>query len=214
MHGDMRSVRNRRAVLAGAPEPDARLLRQVHGSEIVCLRRVPCVNAVPEDARHGAHPRADGWITDRPGVVLAVYVADCQPIWIWERSGKAAGVFHAGWRGLAVGLPGLAVAGLCRVFGVRPSDLQACVGPHAGACCYRVGPEVAQRFRPQSLRRCGRDIFLDMGDESRAQLEEAGIPADAVAVSLECTICRTDRFFSYRREGRTGQMLAFLWLGA
>jgi len=206
--GDMRCSRNRRSALAraGAPEPDARVLRQVHGTGISILRR--------EGAPDGSPPHADGWITDRPGAVVAVQVADCLPIWIWHRSGRAAGVFHAGWRGLAAGLPREAVAGFGRSFGLKPMDLEASVGPHAGACCYRVGPEVARQFRLESLVRRGGDVRLDLGAEARAQLLESGLAPAAVSVAGACTICRPELFYSYRREGRTGEMLAFLWLGA
>jgi YfiH family protein len=209
--GDMRYARHRQAALAKAeaPEADARLLRQVHGKDISILRR-------GDDS--GVLTQGDGWLTDQPGAVIGVVVADCLPVWIWARSGKAAGVFHAGWRGLEAGLLGAAVAELYRSFNIRPGELGAFVGPHAGACCYRVGPEVAQRFRPESRRLRGGEVFLDLGAEARTQLLEARLPAGAVSVSSDCTICRAALYFSYRRDGgrgpRCGQMLAFLWMGA
>ena len=209
--GDMRFERSRRAALAraGAPEPGVRLLRQVHGTRISVLRR---------QGEEGVLSQGDGWLTDRPGAVVGVVVADCLPVWIWERSGKAAGVFHAGWRGLAAGLPGLAVAEFGRSLSIDPGDLAASVGPHVGACCYRVGADVAARLRPESRRLRGGEVFLDLGAEARAQLVAAGLDEDAVAVCSECTSCRAASFYSFRREGgkgpRCGHMLAFLWLGA
>jgi hypothetical protein len=209
--GDMRYASHRQAVLAkaGAPEPDARLLRQVHGKGISVLRR---------GDESGVPMQGDGWITDRPGAVIGVVVADCLPVWIWARSGSAAGVFHAGWRGLEAGILAAAVAEFSRSFDIRPGELEARVGPHAGACCYRVGDDVADRFRKESLRRRGGEVFLDLGAEARAQLLGAGLGAEAVAVASDCTVCRPALFYSYRREGgrgpRCGQMLAFLWLAA
>jgi len=101
--GDMRYARHRQEALArlGAPEPDARLMRQVHGKAISLLRR---------DDESGVLAQGDGWLTDRPGAVVGVVVADCVPVWMWERTGKAAGVFHAGWRGLEAGILGAAAA--------------------------------------------------------------------------------------------------------
>jgi YfiH family protein len=208
---DMRFARHRQEALvkAGAPEPDARLLRQVHGKAISVLHR-------GDDS--GVLTQGDGWITDRRGAVIGVVVADCLPVWIWARSGKAAGVFHAGWRGLEAGILGDAVAEFSRSFSLRPGDLEARVGPHAGACCYRVGDDVAGRFRRSSLRLRGGEVFLDLGAEARTQLLGAGLGSDAVAVAFDCTVCRPGLFYSYRREGgrgpRCGQMLAFLWLEA
>jgi len=209
--GDMRYARHRQTALAkaGAPQTDACLLRQVHGKAISILRR---------DDDSGVLTQGDGWLTDKPGAVVGVVVADCLPVWIWARSGKAAGVFHAGWRGLDAGLLGAAVAEFSRSFNIRPGDLEACVGPHAGACCYRVGDEVAGRFRQSSRRLRGGEVFLDLGAEARTQLLGAGLGTDAVAVSSDCTICRPGLFYSFRRDGgrgpRCGQMLAFLWLAA
>ncbi|MCX5796322.1 MAG: polyphenol oxidase family protein [Elusimicrobia bacterium] len=209
--GDMRYSRLRQEALAkaGAPEADARLLRQVHGNRISILRG-------GDDS--GVLTQGDGWLTDQPGAVVGVVVADCLPVWIWARSGQAAGVFHAGWRGLEAGLLGAAVAEFSRSFNIRPGDLGASVGPHVGACCYRVGDDVAARFRKGSLRLRGGEVFLDLGDEARTQLLAAGLGADAVGICPDCTACRAGLFYSYRREGgrgpRTGQMLAFLWLAA
>ncbi len=207
--GDMRYARHRQEALArlGAPEPDARLMRQVHGKAISVLRR---------DDESGVLAQGDGWLTDKPGAVVGVVVADCVPVWMWERTGKAAGVFHAGWRGLEAGILGAAAAEFSRSFSVRPADLEAAVGPRAGPCCYEVGPEVASRFRRGSLRLAGGKTFLDLGAEARAQLLEAGLPAAAVSVSSDCTVCRASQFYSWRREGgrgpRCGQMLACLWI--
>jgi YfiH family protein len=194
---------------AGAPEADARLLRQAHGKRISILR---------SDDDSGVLTQGDGWLTDQPGAVVGVVVADCLPVWIWARSGKAAGVFHAGWRGLEAGILGVAVTEFFRSFSIRPGELEAGVGPHAGACCYRVGDDVARRFRKESLRLRGGEVFLDLGAEARTQLLGAGLRTEAVAVAPDCTICRPGLFYSYRREGgrgpRCGQMLAFLWLEA
>jgi copper oxidase (laccase) domain-containing protein len=110
------------------------------------------------------------------------------------------------------------VAEFFRTFNIRPGELEAAVGPHAGACCYRVGDDVAGRFRKESRRLRGGEVFLDLGAEARAQLLGAGLGTEAVGVASDCTICRPGSFYSYRREGgqgpRCGQMLAFLWLEA
>jgi YfiH family protein len=209
--GDMRCAPRRQAALArlGAPEPDARLMRQVHGKGISILLR---------DDDSGVSTQGDGWLTDAPGAVVGVVVADCVPVWMWDRAGRAAGVFHAGWRGLEAGILGAAAVEFSRSFSIRPSDLEAAVGPRAGACCYEVGPEVAARFRRSSLRLAGGKTFLDLGAEARAQLLEAGLPVPAVSVSGDCTVCRASLFYSWRREGgrgaRCGQMLGGLWLEA
>jgi polyphenol oxidase len=51
-------------------------------------------------------------------------------------------------------------------------------------------------------------VHLDLIAANRAILAEAGIPARQISSSGYCTACRTDLFFSYRRERTTGRMMA------
>jgi len=52
-------------------------------------------------------------------------------------------------------------------------------------------------------------VRLDLSAANRRQLETAGVPAAQILSSALCTSCRSDLFFSHRRErGRTGRMMA------
>ena len=51
-------------------------------------------------------------------------------------------------------------------------------------------------------------VQLDLMAANRAMLVEAGVPAQNISVSGFCTACRSDLFFSYRRERKTGRMMA------
>jgi polyphenol oxidase len=51
-------------------------------------------------------------------------------------------------------------------------------------------------------------VQLDLIAANRAILEEAGVRAANISASGLCTACRTDLFFSYRREKPTGRMMA------
>ena len=44
-------------------------------------------------------PRADGIVTDLPGLLLAVYTADCAPVLFSDCVAGVCAVAHAGWRG-------------------------------------------------------------------------------------------------------------------
>ncbi|MBI4347036.1 MAG: polyphenol oxidase family protein [Elusimicrobia bacterium] len=198
--GNMKSADARRAAVARvglAAEP--LILNQVHGTAIHDTASVSA-------SADGARLQGDGWITAQ-NVVAAVYIADCLPIFVWDRQGTAAGVFHAGWRGLAAGMPRAAVRAFRR-FGVGPERLSAAVGPHAGACCYAVGPEVAEKFRPGAAK----DGKLDLGLEARRQLEESHVAPAEISVSDACTVCSPQEFFSYRREKLDQRLLAFISL--
>ncbi len=56
---------------------------------------------------------------------------------------------------------------------------------------------------------------LDLVGVVRAQLSAAGLPPNRIYSAEFCTACRTDLFFSHRREGsRTGRMMAVIGIKA
>ncbi len=198
--GDMKDPANRReaAVRVGLPEPMT--LRQVHGERILA-------GAAENVGRDG-----DGWLVDKPGICVGVYAADCAPLFVWSDDGRAAGVFHAGWRGTAKGMAKAAVAAFAERLSIPASRLCAAIGPHIGPCCYRVGPEFEREFPAQSLRRRGGELYLDLGAENRRQLAEAGVDERRLGPTAACTACGRDDYFSFRRDKQDARMLAFLSL--
>jgi copper oxidase (laccase) domain-containing protein len=142
---------------------------------------------------------------------------------------------HAGWRGLASGVPLATIAALVREFDCRPDDLIAAAGPSIGACCYEVGPEVRRRFedagwpesamtrwflpRPQPtvrnpsmprLEAAARSDrwYFDSGRAARDQLETAGVTPDRIFLADLCTASHP-ALCSYRRDGvGAGRMAA------
>jgi YfiH family protein len=195
--GSMRAPEASRAAAAALGLPAPLLLKQVHGAEIL-----------PASAENAGR-EADGWLIDSPGVCAGVYVADCVPLFLWSDDGRLAGVFHAGWRGTAKGMARAAVAAFA-ARGVRPERLSAALGPHAGPCCYRVGPELEAEFPASAFARRGGALYLDLGAETRRQLAGAGVPAGALGAPAPCTVCAPDDYFSFRRDKRVERMLALL----
>jgi YfiH family protein len=188
------AARERALAASGWTSSAPLLLKQVHGT------RIELAGECREE-----RPRADGWIVARRGLAAAVYVADCLPVFLWDDEGaEAVGVVHAGWRGLAAGVLEAAVRGF-ESLGIAPRRLAASVGPHAGVCCYRVGPELKDRFREESFS----GSRLDLGAEARFRLAGAGLDEASIAVSRDCTVCSPRDFFSFRREKARAWTLAF-----
>jgi YfiH family protein len=50
-------------------------------------------------------------------------------------------------------------------------------------------------------------VHLDLIAANRSILMEAGVAAESISASGFCTACRTDLFFSYRRERTTGRLM-------
>ena len=186
---------------------------QVHGVDVRVVRDM-------NDAR-ADEERCDGLISNTPGVLLGVKSADCVPVILGDRRTGACASVHAGWRGTVAGIVPRAIERMRAEFGSDPSDVRAAIGPAALACCYEVGAEVTDAFHrsfnyADELFTPTRDghARIDLHEANRRQLIEAAVEAAKIHTLPLCTMCRTDLFFSYRREksvyGRTGRLLSVI----
>lgn len=198
--GNMKSDEKRKAAAKTLVVPQPLTLKQVHGTTIHLA-----------DMSH-ADVEGDGWLLHSFGISVAVYAADCMPLFLWSDDGKAAGVFHAGWRGTAKGMATAAVAAFRERLGIAASRLSAAAGPHAGACCYKVGRDLEKEFPASAFVRRDGALYLDLAAETRRQLIEAGLPEANVRVDAPCTISNPDDYFSFRRDKQDARMLALLSL--
>jgi polyphenol oxidase len=182
-------------------------MHQVHGAAVVVRRAGDAARSTGEPL-----PEADILISDDPSLALAIQTADCVPLLIADRVTGAVAAAHAGWRGLAAGVPGVTVAALARELGSSPADLVAAIGPSISAERYEVGQDVRSRFlaagfSAQVIERwfhAGErpDHWLfDGGRSARDQLEAAGLQAASIHSSELCTATYPDLFCSYRRDG-------------
>jgi YfiH family protein len=153
---------------------------------------------------------SDAVVSDVPGSAFFITFADCVPLMYWDPVRQVIAAAHAGWRGTALGIAATTVHTMSRAFGTKPQDLRVAIGPSIGPCCYQVGGDVTNAFEasgehPQLLG-VGGAMHLDLWATNRLQLEESGVPVDAIDTLGLCTACRVDDFFSHRRErGRTGR---------
>jgi polyphenol oxidase len=181
-------------------------VRQVHDARVV---KAPL--PAPE-------LEADGLWCDTPDVALTVKVADCAPVWIADTKSRRFALLHAGWKGVAAGIVTEAL-GLLREAGSEPANLVVAIGPHLQACCFEVGPEVAERFSrwPQAILPPSRlqipqqrtDSFaLDLAAVLSAQFRAGGIRGDNMFAATACTRCYDNLFHSYRRNGSGGPLMA------
>jgi YfiH family protein len=189
------------------------LRREYHlPGEPLWLHQVHGVEVVSDDGTRGSDPLADAAVTEIPGSVLAVLTADCLPVLFCNTSGTEVAAAHAGWRGLAAGMLEATVAAMQS----PPETLLAWLGPAAGAARYEVGEEVRQAFvsvdadaasaftptRPGHYR-------IDMPAIARQRLAACGVTQ--VYGGEHCTLADI-RFYSHRREQRTGRMASLIWM--
>ncbi|EIC22286.1 peptidoglycan editing factor PgeF [Thiorhodovibrio frisius] len=198
-----RVAANRQQLVAALKLPTEPLwLEQVHGTEVV---------EIGDGAGNGS-PCADASLTHQPGFVCAVLTADCLPVLLCERHGRAVAAVHAGWRGLLAGVIEGAVARLAQ----PPERIAAWLGPAIGPRAFEVGPEVREAFLSADAGAAGafkpsvgERWLADLYTLARQRLRQAGV--NDISGGDYCTFSDQARFYSYRRDARTGRMASLIW---
>ena len=194
---------NRRQLQAALQLPSTpRWLRQVHGVDVAIEPGID-------------EPQADAAVTATPGTVLAILTADCLPVVIAANDGSELAAAHAGWRGLANGVLEATVAAMR-----TPADqLLAWLGPAAGPQAYEIDGVVRDALLAHQA--CADSAFVatraghwrvDLYALARMRLVGAGIASDHIHGGGLCTISDPQRFFSHRRDQRTGRMATVAWI--
>jgi YfiH family protein len=193
---------NRQRLRAALALPrDPVWLNQVHG------------HAVVEATVYDAPPTADASFSRSPGQACVVLTADCLPVLLCDRDGTCVAAAHAGWRGLAGGV----VENALRAMGVSPDRVLAWLGPAIEQDMFEVGQEVREQFVARSADNA--DAFkpnargrwqAELYDLARRELARLGV-TEVFGGGLRCYADR-DRFYSYRRDGKTGRMATLVWM--
>jgi YfiH family protein len=201
-------------------------LNQVHGVRVVRLSDGdPGAAAISADA---------GW-TDRPGIACAVQVADCLPVLFAAAGGRAVAAAHAGWRGLAGGVLEATLDRVCAAVASDPAQVAIWLGPCIGPRRFEVGADVLRAFGVDAeahreastagaefrLGAARHFVFTPRVDGSWAWLADlrglasqrlSAAGAQRITATAECTVENRSRFFSFRRDGVCGRMVAAVWI--
>lgn len=174
---------------------------QVHGSEILIA--------------HEAQ-RATGYdaiITNEANLFVAVTIADCTPVLIYDKRTHAVAAIHAGWRGTAAKIVERTLYEMQKNFGTTGEDCFAYIGTCISKNAFEVGNEVAEQFDKVFVQfnETKQKYFIDLKAAILQQLESFEIPLSQIEIAETCTVLNNDNYFSYRKEnGKTGRMLAVI----
>ncbi len=188
---------------SGMPGDGVAFARQVHRADVAVATGV------------GPVGEADILLTERAGLPVAIFTADCLPIVVYDQRERRLAVAHAGWRGTVQGAARSAVDAIAKAGG-RPGEFLAAIGPSIGPCCYEVDQPVIDRLAaafPGAWRSWVTTAgpgkwMLDLWTANEDQLKEAGLSEARVDNTRLCTGCRTDLFYSYRRGRGQGRLVA------
>ncbi|MGB1261540.1 MAG: peptidoglycan editing factor PgeF [Cognaticolwellia sp.] len=199
---------NRQHLLEYLPKTtNIQWLEQVHGNNVVIV------------TDHNDKPIiADAAITRSRDIALAVMTADCLPILLSNQDGSEIAAIHGGWRPLAADI----IANTITKMHSKPSDIVAWLGPCIGVAVFEVGLEVKLAFceispqfqqaftavMPESECNESGKFFADLPLIAKLQLNAAGVTE--IANIDECTYANTQKYYSYRRDGKTGRMASII----
>jgi YfiH family protein len=152
----------------------------------------------------------DGLVASR-GAVAGVRTADCVPVLVADPQTRSVAALHAGWRGVVLGVVTHGVERLMASSGAPASRLVAGVFPHISVCCFEVSDDVEQHLlasspQPEAAglveRPLGAKPHVSLSAIVQQQLLAAGLPRASIDVVPGCTMCDSERFFSFRRDGQ------------
>ena len=176
-------------------------LEQVHGSKVFELG-----NAIPKSNT------SDASYTKEAGVVCAVLTADCLPVAFCDQAGEHVAVAHAGWRGLINGV----LENTLQALPVENDKIMCWLGPAIGPNKFEVGEEVVEKF--VLIDEKHKNAFVEKNNGKYLaniyQLAKnilAKNNVEAVDGGVHCTFSESDKFYSYRRDGKTGRMATLVW---
>jgi YfiH family protein len=189
---------------------------QVHGTNV--CRVTAAHRGAGRENLADSLPAADGLHTNEAGILLASFYADCVPLFFLDPGNRAIGLAHAGWRGTVAGIGREMIKSFARHYGSKPHDLLVAIGPSIRGCCYEVDERIiaevrtsAESWQQAATPQANGKYLLNLAELNRLILLEAGVSGERIALSRYCTSCRTDMFFSHRKEaGKTGRMASFI----
>ncbi|MBI5937278.1 MAG: peptidoglycan editing factor PgeF [Betaproteobacteria bacterium] len=205
---DLLDVAENRAILRRHLPAEPLWLNQVHGDRVA------------EAGLDAEGSEADACVARAPGRVCAVLTADCLPVLFCDAAGTVVAAAHAGWRGLAGGVLERTVEAMR----VPPETIMAWLGAAIGPDSFEVGPEVREAFiahdplagtafrpaLPGTLDEVPHKWLCDIYALARIRLARIGV--SQVYGGGLCTLRDAGRFYSYRREQKTGRMASLIWL--
>jgi len=200
---DMDADRNRELYFAkmGIEKQNLVLASLVHGNDVAYVSEWSIVKS------------CDALISDKPGIVLAVTVADCVPIYFYDKKKNVVAIAHAWWRWVVKNIVKSTIDKFV-MMGSDPVDILVYVWPHIQKWNFEVKEDVASLFDDEFVIRDGNRMFVDMMWKIKQQLLSCGVLAGNIKNSDECTYDNEQKYFSYRRDKpeKVCSMVAFIGL--
>jgi YfiH family protein len=159
----------------------------------------------------------DAILTDKKGVAIGVFTADCVPILIYDKGKQVISAVHSGWKSTYKCIIINTITKMIKEYNTRVEDLSVYIGPHNMKCCYEFGEDLIEKFKKQEIYKdiiISDDRKISMKACITTQLKSLGINEKQIYSVDVCTQCSKDMYLhSYRKEKEySGRMFSFLFI--
>jgi hypothetical protein len=149
----------------------------------------------------GDNGASDALITSDKNLGLAIAVADCAPVFIYDFKNKVVSAVHSGWKGTEQKILLKTLIKLRSEYNSKPENLIAYIGPSISQASYEVEKEVAEKFDEAFVKPKDDKYLLDVSGINYKVLLNFGIPKNQIQKSELCTYEFNTLLHSYRRDG-------------
>lgn len=172
---------------------------QIHSNRVVCTDN------------GSENEECDAVFTIRKNIILTICTADCYPIFIGDKASSGIALIHSGWRGFISGIIDNTIKLMIKKTGIKKDSLIIYIGPGIGKCCFEVGEDVYKLFSDKYQHKKNNNCYVDLNKAIHEKLINFGINKSQIFSSGECTVCNTNKYFSYRRtSGEYSRMMSFM----
>ncbi len=96
------------------------------------------------------------------------------------------------------------------LYNSKPEDLVCIIGPSIGPCCYEVSKDLIDKFVDRFEKTTDNiyeshdeSVFLNLWSVNKSILKNSGVKEENIHDMNLCTSCRSDEFYSYRKDDKT-----------
>lgn len=201
-------VNNRQKIARCMGTKNLVFINQVHDIDILVLKKND-TNCLSKS--HASFFTGDALITNIPDTFLAIQVADCQAIILYDPQNKVVANIHSGWQGSIKNIAGACVESMKTEFNCQPKNIYAGISPSLGLCCaefIHYKKEIPEKYWGYK----NTSDYFDFWKISTHQLLEAGLSPKNIEISKICTKCNSHLFFSFRKKKQTGRFVSVIGL--
>ncbi len=162
----------------------------VHGTRVAVVRR----------NSSSVFLETDALVTKDADSILTLTGADCFPLYFEEKTAGIIGLAHGGWRGIVGGIVAETMKEIAKLGG-KPEKTVLTIGPGICTKHFEIQTDVLEQFAEyQEYVVSDAGLSVDLKGIVCLQAKKAGLPAEQIIVSQECTFCLSEKYFSYRRD--------------